>query len=237
MKKVAVIIPTLNEARNIKPLIRKLLSYVYVSLIIIVDDSSTDGTPSIVQNLQKKNGEQKIILIQRKGARNFSESYHEGFMRAIKENADILVQMDADGSHGTEYLKKMLSALATYDFAIGSRYIKGGGIENWSKVRRILSAGANIYAKLLLKMPFNDVTSGYNAWKREVIESIDFSKLTNKGYVFQVWLKWNAHSKKFKGKEIPIIFVERVFGKSKMRFKMIFESFYEVFMLMLKKHL
>ena len=234
MKKVVVIIPTLNEAENIEQRIRAVSACNTVSTIIVVDDSSTDATPQIVTGLQSENP--NLILIARTSPKNFSQSYREGFARALAEGADVLIQMDADGSHDERYIDAMVLALDQSDFAIGSRYGNGGGIEQWDAIRRLLSRSANLYAKLLLSIPYHDLTGGYNAWKREVLESIDFSRLSNKGYVFQIWLKWNAHKNNFTGTEVPIIFTERRKGKSKFNFQIILETIREIFKMSLEKN-
>lgn len=226
MQKVIVVIPTLNEEQAIEQRIRTLFSQVVVSAVIVVDDHSQDKTQEIVRKLQQEFS--SLFLLGRIHARNFSQSYREGFDYALKSGADIIVQMDADGSHDERYLADMIRKLDSHDFVIGSRYAPGGGIRQWNTARRLLSRFGNYYARAITRIPYADATGGYNAWKRQVLENIDFSQLSNKGYVFQVWLKWNAHKKKFVGYEHPIVFVERQKGKSKFHFWMIVESLVEI---------
>lgn len=217
--KVAVIIPTYNEKENIRRLIPKIEAIFKANLIpgniFVVDDNSPDGTKLEAESLDKVY--RNIRVISRSKKMGIGSAYKEGFKHAIKLGNDIIIEMDADLSHDPRYIPDLLSKLKEgYDIALGSRYIPKGGIRNWSLMRRLVSKGANFLAIKLLRLNVTDVTSGYRAYRRNVLTEINLSKIKSDGYAFQVDMIHNAQKKAFKVGEVPIIFVDRTMGKSKL---------------------
>jgi len=222
-KKAIVVIPTYNEAENIASISEEIFKYLPDGRLIIVDDYSKDGTEEIAKSLAQKDS--RIEFISRKGkARNFAQSYIEGFKAALGGNADYIIQMDADFSHDPKYLPELIENLEKYDAVIGSRYIKGGKVENWSLARRLISRGGSIYSQIVAGLPLNDPTAGFVGWKKKSLEKIHLEKIRSNGYAFQVEMKFNAHKNNLKIKEIPITFTDRKFGASKMRKGIILEA-------------
>ncbi|MBU3965155.1 polyprenol monophosphomannose synthase [Patescibacteria group bacterium] len=221
--KTTIIIPTYNEAENIEPIMQEIFKYLPDANILIIDDDSTDDTGKIATLLSQAN--HKIRFISRKGkARSFAQSYIEGFKEALKNNTDYIIQMDADFSHDPKYLPEMLEKLKNHDVVIGSRYIRGGKVENWPFWRRFLSHASNIYARLVVILPLADPTAGFIGWKRESLEKINLDKISSSGYAFLIEMKFYAHKSGLKMKEVPIIFADRKFGASKMNKKLILEA-------------
>lgn len=217
-----VVIPTYNEAENIAGICLQIFVYLPNAKILIVDDSSTDGTQEIIKKLHSENN--NIAYIFRTGAKNFAQSYIEGFQKAITDGADNIIQMDADGSHDPKYLPTIEKELKNNDVVIGSRYTKGGNTQNWSFKRQLLSKTGNIVAALSTGLWINDLTSGYVGWKKEILKQIPFSQITVNGYAFQIELKHLAYKIKAKIKEIPITFADRTKGISKMNKNIAFEA-------------
>lgn len=221
--KTTIVIPTYNEAENIEAICQEILKYLPTANIIIIDDGSQDGTEKIARLLSKKNNQVKFIS--RKGKiRSFAQSYIEGFKETLKKNADYIIQMDADFSHNPKYLPEMLEELKNHDMVIGSRYIRGGKIENWSFWRRFLSRGGSIYSKLIAGLPFADSTAGFVGWRTEALKKINLDKINSEGYAFQIEMKFYAYKNNFKIKEIPTIFTDRKFGTSKMGKRIVLEA-------------
>ena len=233
MKKI-VIIPTYNEADNIKFLLEKINSLGISNLdILIIDDNSPDGTAESVQNLQKKHN--NLFLKTRSGKLGLATAYREGFAFALGKGYQAVAQMDADFSHNPEKLKLLFEALGKNGLAVGSRYIRGGEIENWDFFRKTLSYFANLYARLVLKAPIKDLTGGFNAWKADCLKKIPLEKINSVGYVFQVELKYWALKKGCSFREIPIVFQERSDGDSKFQIAIIWEAFYKILQLRFRK--
>lgn len=228
-KEVCIVIPTLNEEGSIGDTIESILDLDLAGChIIVVDDRSADGTCDAVDRLREKNT--NIRLVRRTDPRSFSRSYREGFEEAFSLGADIVVQMDADGSHVAADLRTMLPALGNKDCAVGSRYCSGGKIEGWSLERRSVSRFGNWYASFLLRSPLRDMTSGFVAWRASALRSIQphWGEIRGNGYVFQIWLKYLAERSGLRIEEIPITFVERKEGYSKYRSSIMFEAAVEV---------
>ncbi|MFN7170049.1 MAG: polyprenol monophosphomannose synthase, partial [Candidatus Omnitrophota bacterium] len=162
-------------------------------------------------------------------------AYIEGFRMALKEKPDFIIQMDGDFSHHPQYILQMVSLIKDCDLVIGSRYIQGGEIRNWSFWRRLLSWGANFYVRIITRMPIYDATSGFKCFQRKVLEEIAIEKIRSQGYAFQIEMNYFVWRKKFRIKEIPIIFSERSRGKSKLHWGIIFEAFWLVWRLLLKE--
>ena len=232
--KTLIISPTYNESENIAELIRKVNEINREYHLLIVDDNSPDGTGDIVEELQHRLFS-NVYLERRPGKAGLGTAYKFGFKWALERDYDIIVQMDADGSHEVNAIPDMIDELEKKDLIIGSRYIQGVSVVNWPIRRLMLSYGANLYSRIITGLPVKDATGGFKAWKREVLASIDIDSVRSQGYSFQIEINFRAYVKKFKIKEIPIIFTDRTIGKSKMSKKIIIEAIFIVPMLRLKK--
>ena len=220
-----IIIPTYNEAENIKAVINKIFSLNDYNSILVVDDNSPDRTSKIVRNL-KKNYDDKLFLITREKKDGLGSAYKEGFKWAIEKNFSYIFEMDADLSHDPNEIKKLKRMLVNgeCDVAIGSRYLEGVSVVNWPLSRIFLSYSANIYVRLITCMPLKDSTSGFVGYNIEALSSLDINKIKFNGYAFQIEMKFKLWEKKFKLKEHQIIFVNREHGDSKMNKNIIFEA-------------
>lgn len=214
MEPCVIVIPTYQEIGNIERIIFALEQVIPSAHIIVVDDSSIDGTPEAVEALQKNRP--RLHLLRRTGAKNFAQSYVEGFLHAFTLGAEAVIQMDADFSHDPAMAPMLLQTLETCDMVVGSRYIRGGATLNWSRWRRALSYWGNRYAKACTKNPLQDLTSGFVAWRAQTLKKILSVPIELNGYAFQIELKCRAHISGGCIREIPIIFRERLLGKSKM---------------------
>ena len=228
-----VIIPTYNEAKNTSFIVERIFSLNSNFSVLIVDDNSPDGTAGIVRRLQQKYS--RLYLMRRKCKMGLGSAYREGFKYAIERNYDVIVQMDGDLSHSPEYILEVVSLLKDYDLVVGSRYVEGGSIKDWSFLRRLLSRLANLFSKYLLKVPVNDLTSGFKCMKKGVLEGIDFENIKSRGYAFQIEMVYLAYLKGFKIAEYPIIFRGRRHEKSKMSFGIVVEAFFRVLKLVLSR--
>lgn len=217
MLKNIVIIPTYNEIENIEKIIRKVMSLKTVFHILIVDDGSPDGTAETVKTLQRE-FQDRLFLIQRAGKQGLGTAYIAGFKWSIEKGYDFIFEMDADFSHNPDDLERLYQTCSHdgYDIAVGSRYVKGGRVENWPLNRILISYGASVYVRLITWMPIKDCTAGFVCYKREVLQGINLDKIRFIGYAFQIEMKYAAWKKKFRLKEIPITFVDRKEGISKM---------------------
>ncbi len=230
-QKITVVIPTYNEKDNIKDVIGQVLGLKIKGLnIIIVDDNSPDGTGNIADKLSKKHKE--LGVIHRKGKQGIGTAYLAGFEKALKEDADYIISMDADLSHNPKDIPGLIcKAKQGYDLVIGSRYVKGGKIEDWNFKRKFLSWSANLVTRLLLSLPIRDCTAGYKCYSRSFIESLDFEKISSIGYAFQVEMVYNVKNNGFTYIEIPIVFTDRLNGHSKVDFREIANSAKSIFKL------
>lgn len=229
-----VIIPTYNEKENIKNIITAVFEKNPQVHILVVDDNSPDGTQDIVKEMMSKQSEQ-LFLLQRPGKQGLGKAYLAGFEWGLSNSYDSLVEMDADFSHRPEDLIEILKKLAEpqTDFVVGSRYVSGGRTVNWGLMRKIISRGGGIYARLILGFPLNDWTGGFNAWKSHVLKALDFKEVRSNGYSFQIELKYKSLKNGFNGAECPIVFEDRRVGHSKMSFKIVIEAFYKVWLMKL----
>jgi dolichol-phosphate mannosyltransferase len=211
-----VIIPTYNEKENIENMIRSILALPKTFDILIIDDNSPDGTALIVKDLQKKNS--NVFLLERAGKLGLGTAYIAGFKWAIEKKYDFIFEMDADFSHNPEDLLKLYAACFEEgnDVAIGSRYISGVNVVNWPIGRVLMSYFASKYVRFVLGMGIADTTAGFKCYRREVLETIDLDNIKFKGYAFQIEMKFTAFKLGFKIVEVPIIFVNRILGTSKM---------------------
>ena len=227
--KTLVIIPTYNEAGNIEKSVELLFKFNPAVSLLIVDDSSPDGTGAIADRLAKAN--KSISVLHRKGKEGLGAAYLAGFDWGFSKKFDVMVEMDADGSHRPEDLVNLIKisrANPSLDLIIGSRWVKGGAVRNWAKSRELLSRAANKYAKLMLHVGVNDVTAGFRVYKTSIIERIDFSTVLSQGYCFQIEMTRKVLSLNGKIKEVPITFIEREFGVSKMNTKIVIEAMVRV---------
>ena len=235
--KLLIIIPTYNEVDNIRLIIHAVFNNDIKDVqcdILIVDDNSPDKTADAVKELQVEYSD-KLFLLLRVNKRGFASAYIDGFAWGIERNYDYFLEMDADFSHDPKYIMTMLENILQYDFIIGSRNIKGGVVEGWPVWRHILSKGGSLYSRLILWCPINDLTGGYNMWRRETIMGIELEKMISKGYSFLLEKKYRAYKKGYKYLEIPILFKDRVFGNSKMSKKIFFEALMNVWKIKFKK--
>ncbi len=209
-----VIIPTYNEADNIEPIVSRLRRAVPEAHVLIADDASPDGTGRLADGLAAR--DPNVHVLHRAGKQGLGAAYVAGFRWGIERGYDVLVEMDADGSHQPEQLPAVLGALRDADLALGSRWVPGGQVKNWPLSRRLLSQGGNTYTRLVLGIPLRDATGGFRAFRRRTLESIELDSVASQGYCFQVDLAWRAVRKGFRVVEVPITFIEREHGESKM---------------------
>jgi dolichol-phosphate mannosyltransferase len=240
--KFLIVIPTYNEIDNLRPLTEQIFQVADSKAhlfgvtevgVLVVDDNSPDGTGELADELASKN--KRIRVLHRQEKAGLGKAYVAGFAWGLKEGFDAILEMDADFSHNPKYLPDFWENLKTHDVVIGSRYVKGGGIKNWGIVRKFISRGGSVYARAFLGIPVKDLTGGFNAWRKKVLEDVDISTLQSEGYAFQIELKWRAHQKGFRITEFPILFEDRTAGKSKMSKKIIAEAMLRVASMRLDK--
>lgn len=225
--KIIIITATYNEADNIELLIKQILSNRNDVDILVIDDNSPDGTAEIVEKLQKIYS--VINLIKRSAKLGYGSACQKGFRWALKyKNYKFFITMDADLSHDPKYISALLEMIKEKDVVIGSRYIKGGGVKNWGIHRKALSLGANLYSRYILNIPVTDCTSGFRCYRREVIEKIDFNTITSEGYSFLEEMLYICKLHNASMGEIPIVFENRKFGKSKINRKEILKAIAKV---------
>ena len=235
MDKKVVIIPTYNEKENVETIIRKVFSLDGDYEILIIDDGSPDGTASIVKTLAKEFGS-RLHLIERKGKLGLGTAYLTGFRWALENGYDYVFEMDADFSHNPDDLGRLYAACKDgADLAIGSRYCDGVSVVNWPIGRIIMSYFASVYVRRVLRMKVYDSTAGFKCYSRKVLESIDLDAVRMKGYGFQIEMKYTAYKLGFKIAEVPIIFVNRKEGTSKMSSGIFGEAFWGVIKLRFRK--
>ena len=234
--KTLVIIPTYNEKENIENIIRTIFSIDSQYHLLIIDDGSPDGTAKIIKKLQSAFNNQ-LFIIERPSKLGLGTAYITGFKWALENNYDFIFEMDADFSHDPKDLPRLLNACKdnNYDLSIGSRYVKGGKVENWPKTRWLMSYFASIYVRVILLMNIKDTTAGFKCYKKEVLEKINLDKVQFMGYAFQIEMKYSAYRLGFKLFEVPITFKDRQLGESKMNMSIFKEAFWGVLKLRNKK--
>jgi len=232
MKRCLVVIPTYNEADNLPQLIPTVLNLGSHFNILIVDDNSPDGTAKLVKEMQKT--EPRLFLVERPGKMGLGTAYVAGFKYALKNGYDYVFEMDADFSHDPAELPNLLAKAETCDLVIGSRYISGVNVVNWPMRRLILSYGANLYTRIITGMPVRDATGGFKCFQRKVLESIDLDAIHSNGYAFQIEMNFLSWRKGFRVCEIPIVFVDRRIGVSKMSKHIVYEAVWMVWRLKFK---
>ncbi|MDX2173041.1 MAG: polyprenol monophosphomannose synthase [Bacteroidota bacterium] len=231
-----VIIPTYNEIENIEKMIRKVFSLANVFHVLIVDDGSPDGTAAKVKDLQKEFSD-KLFIEERKGKLGLGTAYIHGFKWALARKYEYIFEMDCDFSHNPDDLIRLENACEKgADLAVGSRYVKGGNVSNWDNKRIFLSYCASIYVRIILWFHVKDTTAGFICYKRKVLETINLDAIKFMGYAFQIEMKYRAYKKGFKISEVPITFIDRVEGVSKMSTKIFKEAFLGVLQMRFAKH-
>ena len=221
-----IIVPTYNEAGNITPMTSALLALDLSNLhLMVVDDASPDGTGTLADEIAR-HADGRMTVLHRRGDRGLGRAYLEGFRYALAHDATAIVQMDCDFSHQPKDVPDLLDALEDVDMVIGSRYVKGGSVDpEWGVQRKVLSAGGNVYACMILGMQdVSDATGGFRAWKRETLADIELHRIRSQGYIFQVEMAYVAWLNGFDIKEIPIHFPDRRIGESKMSLKVKLEA-------------
>ena len=234
MLKTLIIIPTYNERDNISKLINDIFNLSIKDLgILVVDDNSPDGTGQLVEKLKQRYA--NLNILHRPIKEGLGKAYLDGFKEALNRKVDYIFEMDGDLSHDPKYIPIFLNTIKEVDLVLGSRYIKNGGVDNWNLTRRLVSRFGNIYARIVLNLPYRDLTGGFKCYRRKVLENINLDSLSSVGYNFQIETTYKVYLAKFKIKEIPIIFTERKTGVSKFNFKIILESFWRVLKLRFEK--
>ena len=222
-----LVLPTYNEAENLEPLVAAALANLPDSArVLVVDDNSPDGTGQLADRLAA--AEARIEVLHRARKEGLGPAYVAGFRQALDAGASRILEMDSDFSHDPADLGRLLAATETADVAIGSRYVPGGGVENWSALRQGISRGGSAYARLVLGLPIRDLTGGFKCFRREVLEAIDLDAISARGYAFQVEMTYRAAQLGFRVVEVPITFRERRAGASKMSRSIVLEAAWRV---------
>jgi dolichol-phosphate mannosyltransferase len=218
-----IVIPTYNERENVEEIARAVHAVVPDVHILFVDDGSPDGTGAILDEM--KAGDPRIDVLHRAGKLGLGTAYLQGFERGLAAGYEYLIEMDADFSHDPKYLPEMLArARDRADMVVGSRYVDGGGTANWGIGRKIISRGGGLYARTILGVPIRDLTAGFVCYRRKVLESIDLASVRSEGYGFQIEMKYRVLKAGFRIEEMPIVFVDRRVGQSKMSRKIFVEA-------------
>jgi len=220
--KIVVLIPTYNERENVSLIVSRLRAAVPEADVLVLDDNSPDGTGAVADHLAVADAQVRVL--HRTSKDGLGAAYLAGFDVALERGYDVLVEMDADGSHQPEQLPSLLAALADADVVLGSRWVPGGSVVNWPMHRKALSWGGNLYVRLLLGMPIGDATGGFRAYRASALRTLDLHDVDSLGYCFQVDLAWRAIRAGLDVVEVPITFVERTIGASKMSQDIVSES-------------
>nr|WSW70419.1 polyprenol monophosphomannose synthase [Streptomyces sp. NBC_00995] len=221
-----VIIPTYNEAENIKPIVSRVRAAVPEADILVADDNSPDGTGKLADEIAAT--DEQVHVLHRKGKEGLGAAYLAGFRWGMDHDYGVLVEMDADGSHQPEELPRLLTALKGADLVLGSRWVPGGRVVNWPKSREMISRGGSTYSRLMLGLQTRDVTGGYRAFRTETLQGIGLDEVASQGYCFQVDLARRAIEAGFHVVEVPITFVDREVGDSKMSRDILVEALWRV---------
>ncbi len=230
--KILVIIPTYNEVENIQKLIPLVLVQNPCIDVLVIDDDSPDGTAQQIEKMVSKT-DHRLYLIKRPRKMGLGTAYVDGFKYALKEKYDFIFEMDADFSHNPDAIHQFLEAIKENDLVVGSRYIRGVNVINWPMSRLILSWLANFYTRIVTGLPLKDATSGFKCFKRDVLEAIDLDDVHSDGYAFQIEIDFKVWKKGFRVKEIPIVFIDRYIGISKMSHRIVWEAVWMVWKLRL----
>lgn len=224
--RVLVVVPTYDERDNLLPIAARLHAAVPDAHLLVVDDNSPDGTGQLAEELAVR--ERWVHVLHRAGKEGLGAAYTAGFAWAREQGFDVVVEMDADGSHAPEQLPRLLEALADADVVLGSRWVPGGEVVDWPRSRELLSRGGNLWTRIALGLPLADATGGFRAYRREVLDALPLDEVASQGYCFQVDLAWQAWRAGNRVVEVPITFVERERGQSKMSRAIVLEALWRV---------
>jgi dolichol-phosphate mannosyltransferase len=228
-----LVLPTYNEAANLEAMVEAVLAKLPESgRVLVVDDNSPDGTGEIGERLAER--DDRLEILHRPRKEGLGPAYVAGFQHALAAGAGLVLEMDADFSHDPAYLPRLLEAAERADLVIGSRYIAGGGVEDWSALRQAISRGGSAYSRLVLGVGVRDLTGGFKCFRREVLEAIDLATVRSRGYAFQVELTYRAIRQGFEVVEVPIVFRDRRAGDSKMGGGIVAEAIWRVPLLRLR---
>ncbi len=222
MADILVIIPTYNERENLTPLLAAILEQVPRADVLVVDDASPDGTGELATALAAT--EPRVRVLHRAGKQGLGTAYVAGFRYGLVNGYEHIIEMDADFSHRPEDLPRLIEAASHADVVVGSRNVPGGRTENWSSIRKVISKGGSLYARLLLGLPVRDCTSGFKCFHRAALEALDLERLRSNGYAFQVEVNYACARAGFRFAEVPIVFPDRVRGTSKMSSRIVWEA-------------
>ena len=223
---VLVVIPTYNERENLGPIVARLHEALPEVHALVVDDGSPDGTGQLADQMAA--ADERVHVLHRTEKAGLGAAYVAGFGWALERDYGVIVEMDADGSHGPEDLPRLLDALTDADLVLGSRYVPGGRVVNWPKYRELISRGGGLYSRLALGAKVRDITGGFKAFRREVLEKINIQTVASQGYCFQIDLTWRTIEAGFEVVEVPITFTERAIGQSKMSGNIVREALWRV---------
>lgn len=223
---ILVVIPTYNERESLPAIVARVRASVPEAHVLIADDNSPDGTGAIADGIAES--DESIKVMHREGKAGLGAAYLAGFAWALDHGYQVVVEMDADGSHQPEQLPALLAALRDADLVLGSRWVDGGGVMNWPRSRELLSRGGNRYTRLMLGIPLHDATGGYRAFRASTLRRLDLDEVASQGYCFQVDLAWRAVQRGMRVVEVPILFVERTAGSSKMSQRIVAEALWRV---------
>lgn len=217
-----IVLPTYNEKPNLEPLLEAIHAQVPEVEVLVIDDNSPDGTGALADHLAAQHP--WVHVVHRSGKLGLGTAYIRGFQWALERDYALIMEMDADFSHDPAHLPAILAAAQNADVVLGSRYVDGGGTENWGLWRRLLSKGGGLYARSILDVPYHDLTGGFKCFHRRVLEALPLDAIHSEGYSFQIELTWRAHLKGFRIVEVPIIFRERREGQSKISRRIVLEA-------------
>src|SRR4029079_6034251 len=229
-----VVIPTYNERDNLSGITDSIVAHAPDVHILVVDDNSPDGTGQLADELNQAHPE-KVFVLHRTRKEGLGPAYVQGFKYALDHDYELIVQMDADFSHDPKYLPAFFEAIKTNDLVIGSRYVEGISVVNWDLKRLILSKAASFYVRLITRMPIADCTAGFKCWRREALIAVELERLMSNGYVFLAEMSYRAFRKGLRIKELPIVFVERRLGHSKMSGNIMIEGILSVLRMRLRR--
>lgn len=224
--RILVVVPTYNEAETLEPLVTRLRAAVPEADALVVDDGSPDGTGQLADRLAAADG--SVHVMHRTEKAGLGAAYIAGFRWALAEGYDVVVEMDADGSHAPEELPRLLAGLRDADLVIGSRWVPGGRTVNWPLSRQVISRGGSLYSRIMLRFPVRDSTAGYRAFRRAVLEHLKLDEIASQGYCFQIDLAYKTWRDGFRVLEVPITFTEREVGQSKMSRSIVTEAVWRV---------
>ncbi len=224
--RIVVIIPTFNESDTLPPIVERVRTSVPEADVLIVDDNSPDGTGEVADGISAE--DPQVHVMHRLGKEGLGAAYLAGFSWALQSGYDVVVEMDADGSHQPEQLPRLLDGLRGADLVLGSRWVPGGQTVNWPRSRQLISQGGSTYTRLMLGVPLRDATGGYRAFRADTLRRLDLHEVASQGYCFQIDLAWRALQRGMVVREVPITFVERTAGDSKMSRKIVVEALWRV---------